>query len=106
MGLGLATVYLMKQKMEIQGVIEEAKAKFEGKEPDEAPATKDGVSSATVRKVIGKSDDRFRDVSDDLPKGDVTKIATMEDQLALEIAAFEGSEQTIRGHWMPLDHEA
>ena len=106
-GLGLATMYLMKQNMTVQGRIEEAKAKFEGQEPQEAPTTMDGVTSAAVRKSITNSSDRFRDVNADLPKEDVSVIATMEDQLAQSIASFEtAAEQMIRGVFLEPAHES
>lgn len=106
MGLGLATVYLMKQKMTIQGQIDQATAKFEGKEP-EAPTTADGITSAKVRQSLAASDDRFRDVNADLPKKDVSIIASMEEQMSRTISAFEESgEKLIRGLWMEPAHEA
>jgi len=106
MGLGLATVYLIKQKMTIQGQIANATAKFEGSEP-EPPQTADGITSATVRRTLATSDDRFRDVNADLPKEDVSIIARLEDQMLHQVSAFESAgEKLVRGLWLEPSHEA
>jgi len=105
MGLGLATAYLIKQKMTIQAQVDNLTAKMEASE--EEPQTADGITSATVRRTLATSDDRFRDVNADLPKEDVSIIARLEDQMLQQVSSFESAgEKLVRGLWMEPAHEA